>query len=309
MNIGLNPYEFLGVTPSSSLEDVRKAYHELSLLVHPDKGGSTQEMHILITAYKWIKEQIEYKTTKDYQTIQDEFDNFIKKQNNEKPPPLTHILAETIGFEYDKFKNIYNATLLEYKLHEDKHFTMINNLDFMYSFIYFSINSKYIKNNQYTVSSNEIWNYVKSELRFYCTSNSPLDYDAKIPASIPHGYENEMEKSSIMNEYKETLKFLYNGLSNECSNLMKECTRFKKDIIKYIEPKSITEFKQVGIPLQLPIKLEDYSINEPIQMTDYNEAFTVTSNINLDSISKDLTTPINQLMKKYEEDRLNLNIV
>ena len=118
-----------------------------------------------------------------------------------------------------------------------------------------------------------------------------------------------MEKSTYTDEYKETLKFLYNGLSNECSNLMKECTRFKKDIIKYIEPKSITEFKQIGIPLQIPIKLEDYSIYEPIQMTDYNEAFTVTSNINLDNVSKDLTTPINELMKKYEKDRQTLNIV
>ena len=235
MNIGLNPYEFLGLSPSSSLDELRKAYHDMSLLMHPDKGGSAQEMHILITAYKWIKEQLQYKSDKNYETIQLEFDEFIQKQNNEKPPPLTHILAETIGFEYNKFKNLYNTTLLEYKLHEDKHFTMINNLDFMYSFIYFSINSKYIKNNQYTVSSNEIWNYVKNELKFYCTSNSPLDYEAKIPASIPHGYENEMEKSTYTDEYKETLKFLYNGLSYECSNLMKECTRFKKDIIKYIE--------------------------------------------------------------------------
>ena len=310
MNIGLNPYEFLGLTPSSSLDELRKAYHDMSLLMHPDKGGSAQEMHILITAYKWIKEQLEHKSDKNYETIQLEFDEFIQKQNNEKPPPLTHILAETIGFEYNKFKNLYNTTLLEYKLHEDKHFTMINNLDFMYSFIYFSINSKYIKNNQYTVSSNEIWNYVKNELKFYCTSNSPLDYEAKIPASIPHGYENEMEKSTYTDEYKETLKFLYNGLSNECSNLMKECTRFKKDIIKYIEPKAITEFKQIGIPLQIPIKLEDYSIYEPIQMTDYKEAFSIGSNIILDiECNKDISTPINELMKKYEKDRQTLNIV
>ena len=84
MNIGLNPYEFLGLTPSSSLDELRKAYHDMSLLMHPDKGGSAQEMHILITAYKWIKEQLEHKSDKNYETIQLEFDEFIQKQNNEK---------------------------------------------------------------------------------------------------------------------------------------------------------------------------------------------------------------------------------
>ena len=119
-----------------------------------------------------------------------------------------------------------------------------------------------------------------------------------------------MEKSTYTDEYKKTLKFLYDGLSNECSNLMKECTRFKKDIIKYIEPKAITEFKQIGIPLQIPIKLEDYSIYEPIQMTDYKEAFSIGSNIILDiECNKDISTPINELMKKYEKDRQTLNIV
>ena len=309
-NIGLNPYEFLGVTLNSTLEEVRKAYHDLALIIHPDKGGSTQDIHILITAYNWIKTQLEYKTNKTYNIIQHEFDEFIKKQHNENPPPLTHLLAETIGFEYDKFTKVYHETLDEYNLTNNKHFEMLHNIEFMYSFIYFSINNRYSKNNQICISSTELWEYVKNELKFYCTSNSPLDYDAKIAASIPHGYENEMEKSTYIDEYKETLKFVYNGLSNECSNVVKECLQFKKGIIKYIEPKSITEFKEIGIPIKLPKELSNYTLHKPLEMTDYKEAFSITSNVNLDDINlKNITVPIDELAKQLEAQRNNLNIV
>jgi curved DNA-binding protein CbpA len=52
MKTSIQPYELLGVTMKSSLNDVRKAYYQLALLCHPDKGGNPQDMQLLHSAYK-----------------------------------------------------------------------------------------------------------------------------------------------------------------------------------------------------------------------------------------------------------------
>jgi curved DNA-binding protein CbpA len=112
----INPYDFLGVTSKSTLEEVKKNYISLALLMHPDKGGSTTEMHILNMAYKWIREQlliVENIDYKDYDSIQAAFDNFIKTQDESKPSQpsqssLIHIYGDLIGFDYLTFCNLYN---------------------------------------------------------------------------------------------------------------------------------------------------------------------------------------------------------
>ena len=54
----INPYDLLGVTIDSTPEDVRKSYHSLALLVHPDRGGSAVDMMILQSAYECVIFQI-----------------------------------------------------------------------------------------------------------------------------------------------------------------------------------------------------------------------------------------------------------
>lgn len=50
----IDPFELLGVTPESSPKEVMRAYYDLSLIMHPDRGGTPHEMAVLHGAYKMV---------------------------------------------------------------------------------------------------------------------------------------------------------------------------------------------------------------------------------------------------------------
>ena len=52
-----NPFKTLGLTATSTLEEVKSKYRELAKLYHPDKSDGNEELFISITeAYNVIKE-------------------------------------------------------------------------------------------------------------------------------------------------------------------------------------------------------------------------------------------------------------
>ena len=55
----INPYEMLGLTSESTINELTKSYYSMSLLCHPDKGGNTDDMIVIHNAYKYIKKQLE----------------------------------------------------------------------------------------------------------------------------------------------------------------------------------------------------------------------------------------------------------
>lgn len=71
----LNPYELLGVTPTSSLKDIKTAYHTISLLCHPDKGGDARDMKAVHAAYKFVRDHL-HETDKTIQDFVNEFSEF-----------------------------------------------------------------------------------------------------------------------------------------------------------------------------------------------------------------------------------------
>lgn len=49
-----NPYDILGVQPTASNEEIKKAYRKLSLKHHPDRGGDEEKFKELSAAYEQI---------------------------------------------------------------------------------------------------------------------------------------------------------------------------------------------------------------------------------------------------------------
>jgi hypothetical protein len=49
-----DPYRVLGVSPDSTLDEVRARYREAALLHHPDRGGSVQKMAEINLAFERI---------------------------------------------------------------------------------------------------------------------------------------------------------------------------------------------------------------------------------------------------------------
>ena len=78
----LNPYELMGIDAHNpSLKKLKKAYYSLALLCHPDKGGSEEDMKIVLYAYRYIKDQFENCTNlKSYDERLEEFQAFCSEQ-------------------------------------------------------------------------------------------------------------------------------------------------------------------------------------------------------------------------------------
>jgi hypothetical protein len=272
----MDPYKLLGVTHESSLQDVRKAYFSLAIIMHPDKGGSKEDMHVLVNAYKWIKEQIEIVQSKgdqEYEVVQAEFDEFIKNQELDKPPPLTTILAEKIGFDYETFTNIYNEIIQQYvRVGILEGITdIVTNIEFMYSWTYFKVFSKFIKNDNFddVIPQEELWQTVRCEINEYCKQNlNGIDYNTVITASIPHGYGINMvpSKMSMNTIYREILEQVYETIK---INPVLPCLT---DLVVYNEPNS--QNIEMGTDLIIPNELDNYGLDKPISMTDYMTAFS-----------------------------------
>ena len=99
----LNPYELLGIklekfknVPKKNVVSLlKKNYYNLALLCHPDRGGNKNDMNIITLAYKYIKEQVEDINDISYDTMEENFQNFCKQQENEKPLNFGEIYEET----------------------------------------------------------------------------------------------------------------------------------------------------------------------------------------------------------------------
>ena len=100
----INPYKLLGVNCNSSISDLKKNYYNLSLLTHPDKGGSGKDFNIVHLAYNYIKEQLNNVTDTTYEELEEEFEDFIKKQEEIKPPCFYEVYKETNDW-LNKFNN------------------------------------------------------------------------------------------------------------------------------------------------------------------------------------------------------------
>ena len=97
----LNPYSLLGVTTNSTMKDLKKAYYCLSLLCHPDKGGSTDDMVVIHKAYLYVKEQLTLANTSiTYEEAEEQFEQFCKEQESQ-PPPFSTIYEENNDFIHD----------------------------------------------------------------------------------------------------------------------------------------------------------------------------------------------------------------
>lgn len=86
MSFIMDPYKLMGLDindPKLTKKDVVKRYYTIALLVHPDKGGSAEEMKILQAAYEQVKNEVDKLKTLDDATIdnqKDDFTHFLQEQ-------------------------------------------------------------------------------------------------------------------------------------------------------------------------------------------------------------------------------------
>ncbi len=87
-----DPWHLLGVTPTSSIHEARKAYYDLARIMHPDHGGNADDMRALHEAYKWIYNQL---TDATFPIVVDD-------------PAKTPIMDTVIGMDLNSISDRYD---------------------------------------------------------------------------------------------------------------------------------------------------------------------------------------------------------
>jgi hypothetical protein len=81
-------YNMLGVKPTSSLKEVKKAYIDMARMCHPDKGGNADDMRILKDSYDWIcvqLQQVSLEASKGtYEEREADYQTYMEKQKEER---------------------------------------------------------------------------------------------------------------------------------------------------------------------------------------------------------------------------------
>jgi curved DNA-binding protein CbpA len=88
----INPYELLGINikrKDLTMKHVKKAYFEMALLCHPDKGGNESDMKVVQEAYEFIRDQMKNTsvlTENKINEIEKEFKIYCETQEKTIPP-------------------------------------------------------------------------------------------------------------------------------------------------------------------------------------------------------------------------------
>lgn len=94
----INPYELLGIdikNKNLKLKDIKKAYFNMALICHPDKGGNDNDMNIVQQSYDFVKEQMKHNsqmTEEKIVDIENDFKKYLDEQEKKVPdfPDIYH---------------------------------------------------------------------------------------------------------------------------------------------------------------------------------------------------------------------------
>lgn len=282
----INPYEFLGLTDKSTLDELRKAYYQMSLICHPDKGGNAEAMVTLQVAYNWIKEhltniQAQPDANKSYEEIQKEFDEYIAKQDSMKLPRYLDTVVETLNIQKEDYIKIYDE--------EIKNTCIPKSI--IYDSVLVSLNELLrSKSTIEDITKEQVLERVRKDLISFRDNHHPENY---FPASIPHGYGNLMDFNENYEKNVATPTHVFD----------------KEEMVIYKEPASIFLNKPIGVENNPIEQKEDYSVYDgKIAMTDYKKAFTETDSASsiFDGLVSDESIDVLLAARKLEH---NLKII
>jgi curved DNA-binding protein CbpA len=119
------PYEILGVTEYSTIEEIKASYKKKVLKYHPDRGGDPDVFGIIEKSYKQLTNQKKESTYYEDKIKQDvrkvEYDDNINKGMQNK-----HIDKD--NFNLNKFNDIFSSNKIE-DVNEDGYGHMMSNDD------------------------------------------------------------------------------------------------------------------------------------------------------------------------------------
>ena len=237
-----DPWKLLGVKTTSSIDEVRRAYYRLAMLVHPDKGGSAEDMRVLYEAYKWVYKQLEGASFPI--TVDD--------------PSKTPIIDTVVGMDRKSLEECYEKL----RANDDERTRTIA-LDWV----------KYLVERDLMTEADlkSTEDYVHEGINIVLQANIQ---DACYHASVQDGYGEYMDPSEDTYEnYQDQDHDLVPSivkieLDNEDKKESKH--KFSKELTVYSEPICSSDLYDAKNPVDIPKKTDDYSaVSDGLFMTDY----------------------------------------
>jgi hypothetical protein len=100
----IDPYNLLGITHMATIKEVKTAYYNMCLLLHPDRGGTNEDMAVLQNAYEYVYEQISkaISSPPSLEKLESDFKAFCLNQE-QLPPPSFRDIFDDIVFDTKEF--------------------------------------------------------------------------------------------------------------------------------------------------------------------------------------------------------------
>jgi spore coat protein CotF len=265
-NEHIDPYKLLGVTYESSITEVRKAFFELALICHPDKGGNPDDMRMLQCAYDWIANNL--KVVKEMQSEHDWID-FLKHTSDTEhvTRSITDVERSALGLDDAFMESLFmeNAEFIREQ-------SRCKNIDDQ--FVKASLKQTVLNMiHMYAVALAE---HMKPEqvVKSWYQNNLKTFFShchEVARASILLGYESMMD---VDPDHEDASKPLQHDFG-------------KKDIIVHHEPSHAPEHKSIPIlassSLVLPTNMDDFTTTN---LCDYRQAFMDASDTLNDLINE-----------------------
>jgi len=112
----INPFLLFNVDYRSKISELKRSFKNLSLVCHPDKGGSKEEMETLYNSYVWVKEQLETENhERTFEMEEENFKRFLEEQKNVKIPTMFEIMTDGFNKKFnEEFEKMENKSLMTY---------------------------------------------------------------------------------------------------------------------------------------------------------------------------------------------------
>lgn len=244
----IQPYELFALTHKATLQDVRKAYYDMALMCHPDKGGSAEDMQTINAAYAWLKKGLEG-VAPLVPDVPIEYDELLAEYKPEHAPTLLEIKGEIIGLPRDEFPYdddfLYRCSIHKWQMETDE----------------FRADPEH-NVREYAIA------FAKEHMARQSGSEDP-DPSRLYPASIPHGYDDLIQHTTLA-----TLDDPGDDPNTTVQSFSKST-----DIMEFSEPlhhmlRSVKKGANTvnAEDVELPSKLDDYSIDG--SASDYELAFS-----------------------------------
>jgi curved DNA-binding protein CbpA len=312
----INPYELLGINikrKDLTMKHVKKAYFEMALLCHPDKGGNETDMKVVQEAYEFIRDQMKNTsvlTDDKINEIETEFKTYCETQEKIVPP----------------FPDIYNNVQewqknFNRKFEEDikKH---KNNKNDEYGYSYSSaldgygdemdISKSVITNNPIKIDYDKIKNDYYKSLQFkgdnkdnkilhnYHNKNDGYLADLKVKNNKPNVDKNFFRRGKPTDNYK--------------SSLSKPLCSFGKEIISYDNEIGASPYSGsiVGYANNKDLinnNTDIYCNQRQFNMTDYKEAHQEPCLLDLTTFDNEEYEDILKLQEDKMKERAEMDDV